>query len=313
MRLKMPKTSPLFRILMGLIILAACAILALPNGFLRKTYVDTGLQVDNSEGSYLHYLDVGQGDCTAISSKDRLCLIDVGNTSAGTAIVSKLKALGFHKVDFVLITHAHYDHIGGLRELLKGIEVGTVYLPDWEPESKGDLDFLNDVRADCKKLGVTLETMGAEDKFKLGDFEIDVLYIDREAEDENDRSAIIKARCKGNSFLFTGDATSEIEEKLMNRHIDLSCDILKAGHHGSKHSTSSEFLSRTGAGLVIFSCGKDNSYGHPAKATIDRLLAREVDWFRTDINGDITVDAVNLTVKAEHGTVTDAGEYSTAA
>lgn len=313
MRLKMPKTSPLFRILMSLLAVAACAILAMPSGIWRTAYRDTGLQVDTAKGSYVHYLNVGQGDCTAISSKDTVCLIDTGDTSAGKTIVNKLNALGFYKVEFILITHAHYDHIGGLRELLKGIEVGTIYLPDWEPESKSDLDYLNGVRADCKKYGVSLETMSVEDRFELGDFEIDVLYIDEKAKDENDRSAIIKASCDDSTFLFTGDATDEIEEDLINSRIDLSCDILKAGHHGSKYSTSSEFLAYTNPGLVIFSCGIDNSYGHPAEETLDRLIARGVDWFRTDINGDITVDAVNLTVKAEHGEVTKASEYLSAA
>ncbi len=313
MRYKGHKTSPLFRVLMSLLAVAACVILALPSGVWRTAYLDTGLQVDIATGSYVHYLDVGQGDCTAISSKDRLCLIDTGDSSAGTTIVSKLNALGFYKVDLILITHAHYDHIGGLREVLKGIEVETVLLPDWEPESESDLDYLNGVKEDCKKYGVSLESMDAADKYELGDFELEVLSIDVEAKDENDRSAIIKANCNDSTFLFTGDATDEIEEDLINSGIDLSCDILKAGHHGSKYSTSSEFLAYTNPGLVIFSCGSDNSYGHPAGETLDRLRARGVDWFRTDINGDITVDAVNLTVAAQHGEVTKADTYSTAA
>lgn len=303
-RVKFKRPSKLFCILMSILLVIACAIIAIPNDIWRPAYSDTGLQIDTANGAYLHYLDVGQGDCTAIASKDELALIDVGNTEEGDTVVDKLTALGHSKIDLILITHAHYDHIGGLRAILSQMNVGSVLIPKWEPDSKSDRNFLNAVKSDCKKYGVTLATLNEGDSFSIGRFDLKVLFINEDAEEENDRSAIIKATAAGSNFLFTGDATSETEKLMVKKGLNLDCEVLKAGHHGSRYSTTDELLSAARPGLVIFSCGAGNSYGHPSSDTLNRLRKRGIDWFRTDINGDITVDAAALRVAAERGEVT---------
>ncbi len=298
--------SPLFYLIMSVIVIAFAAVIAVPNGSdWRTVYTKASFKADISAGSYVYYFDVGQADSSALISKSEACLIDCGNRNNGDEIADKLEDLGVESLKYVVVTHAHYDHIGGLRALLKRVDIGAVIISSWIPADESDATFLESIKSDCEEKGVEIIELNAGLSFDVGDFKLDVLYDDDTAENENDRSAIIRADCGDNSFLFTGDATTEIEEAVINNDIDVDCDILKAGHHGSKYSTSTEFLYAVSPGLVIFSCGTDNSYGHPSVDTQERVRALGIDWFRTDYNGDIAIDAETLTVNAEKGSPTE--------
>ena len=298
--------SLLFYIIMSLIVVAMAAVIAWPTGSdWRTVYTKSNFKTDISTGSYIYYFDVDQADSSALISKGEACLIDCGNRNNGDQVADKLDALGVDRLKYVIVTHAHYDHIGGLRALLKRVDIGAVVISDWVPDSESDASFLESIKRDCDENNVKIINMKSGLSVDVGEFTLDVVYNDETAEDENDRSAIIRAANGQRKFLFTGDATTEIEKAIIANGIDVDCDILKAGHHGSKYSTSTEFLYATSPGLVIFSCGAENSYGHPSVETTERVKALGIDWFRTDYNGDIVVDAKTLTVKCEHGYLTD--------
>lgn len=298
--------SLLFYIIMSLIVVAMAAVIAWPTGSdWRTVYTKSNFKTDISTGSYVYYFDVDQADSSALISKGEACLIDCGNRNNGDQVADKLDALGVDRLKYVIVTHAHYDHIGGLRALLKRVDIGAVVISDWIPDDESDASFLESIKRDCEEENVEIIKLQTGLSVDVGDFTLDVVYNDTSAEDENDRSAIIRAVNGQRKFLFTGDATTKIEKAIIEKGIDVDCDILKAGHHGSKYSTSTEFLYATSPGLVIFSCGAENSYGHPSVETTERVKALGVDWFRTDYNGDIVVDAETLTVKCEHGYLTD--------
>ncbi len=292
-----------FCIIMAVIIALILVVVSLPTQKteFKRIYSTLDIKYEARKGNFVHYLDVGQADCTVITSDDEACLIDCGDEASGDKIVDKLDELGFNSVNFILITHAHDDHIGGLKAVLDQVQVGAVLISDWTPEDKDEAKLLASIEDMCVVSNINIITLREDDCFIVGDFTLDVLKVDPTTEDENDRSTVVRADCGENSFLFTGDATKNVEAALCHSSADIDCDVLKAGHHGSKESSSSEFLSAVSPGLAIFSCGAGNSYGHPSAETVARLNKLDIDYFRTDINGDIMIDADKLVVTAQYG------------
>ena len=315
-RYKKGRPTTTFCVIMALIVAAAAVILSLPESNLswRTVYSDAGLKPEGENGCCIYYLDVGQADCTAFVSDSAAGLIDCGDRSSGSDIADELRAKGIESLAFIIITHAHDDHLGGLLGLLEKMQVDTLFLSDTVGEGEENEDMFDAVFEACDKHSVKLDSLSKGDSLTLGEFSFNVLALDKTDEDVNDRSAVVRVECGDNAFLFTGDASSKVESELIASHAELSCDILKAGHHGSRYSTSADFLRATNPGLIIFSCGLDNSYSHPSESTLERVRRAGVDYFRTDYNGTITVDAKELVVSCEKGEITSpAGRRKAAA
>lgn len=231
----------------------------------------------------IYFLDVGQADSTLIINNNQTMLIDAGNNEDGNLIVEFIKSLGIEKIDYLVGTHAHEDHIGGMDDIINNFNIGTVYLPyttEKTTTTKTFEDVLDSLIA--KNLSITTANIG--DKFTLGNTNCEIMYVDNsEPEDTNDQSICIRLEFKNESFLFMGDASGKVE-KARNWP---QTNVLKVAHHGSKTSTSKEFLKQVKPQIAIISVGKDNSYKHPSEQVLERLESIKAKIYKTDELGTI--------------------------
>ena len=229
----------------------------------------------------VYYFDVGQADSILIECNDEYMLIDAGNNNDGDGLVNYLKRLGVSKLKYVVATHAHEDHIGGMDNILYGFDVEHFYMPDVVTTTKTFEDVV--VALEDKK--IAFETPEVGYVFYLGSSKFTVLHVGDESDDLNDTSIVVRALFGNNSFLFMGDATSKVEERIYNMKID--SDVLKVGHHGSSYSSTNKFLKEVTPEYAIISSGYGNSYGHPHSEALNRLKNNNVKIYRTDREGTI--------------------------
>ncbi|WCF08735.1 MBL fold metallo-hydrolase [Paenibacillus thiaminolyticus] len=245
----------------------------------------------------VYYLDVGQGDSTYIRTpQGQHILIDGGDNDKGQDVVAYLKHLGVKQLDVVIATHPDADHIGGLDDVLNSFKVGAVYAPKVSHTTQTFEDFLKAVKKQklgikTAKSGVTIPLKGVTAEF--------VAPVKEYGKDLNEWSAVLHLKYKETSFLFTGDAEAKSEADMLEHPEKLRADVLKVGHHGSETSTSQKFLSAVQPTYAVISAGTDNKYGHPKKATMDRLKKASVKTFRTDTQGTITAISDGKKIKFE--------------
>lgn len=244
---------------------------------------------DNDGQLVVHFLDVGQGDSEFVELPNGQCmLIDASVSSYGDKIVETIEGYGYSEIDYLVATHPHADHIGGMNDVVESFEIGEIYMPKATSSSKtfeGLLTAISDkgLQINAASAGKTI-CSDAETK-------IEILAPNSESyDDTNNYSAVIKVTYGKNSFLFTGDAEELSEDEMLDySYGKLSADVLKVGHHGSNTSSSEAFLQAVSPMYGVISCGAGNSYGHPHKETISRLNDLDVEYYRTDINGTVTI------------------------
>ena len=244
----------------------------------------------------IHYIDVGQADASLVLCDGKTMLIDGGNVADSSLIVAYLKKLNIDYLDYIVCTHAHEDHVGGLSGALSVARAGVVYAPQTETNSKAYNNFLRKVSE--QNLRITHPTIGS--CITLGNSNIQFIGpISEATSDLNNSSIVLKITYGDTSFLFTGDAEREEEQTLLGKEM-LESDVLKVGHHGSDTSTSYPFLREVMPEYAVISVGKSNSYGHPTETVLSRLRDADVKVYRTDLQGDIIVrsDGENITVTA---------------
>lgn len=238
----------------------------------------------NSDMLEVHFIDVGQGDSTLIIQGDKSMLIDAGTNESHEIVEEYLKAQGIQKLDYIVGTHPHEDHIGGLDDVIKNFDVDNILFPKAISTTKTFESFINAVKDKGMKL--TNPIVGQE--YELGKARFKILAPNSEKYDElNNYSIVLKLSFGNVNYLFTGDAQKESEEEILNNGIDIKSDVIKIGHHGSSTSTSSKFLNAVNPKYAVISLGKDNSYGHPHKEIITRLKISDIKIYRTDENGTI--------------------------
>lgn len=244
---------------------------------------------NSSESNYVgtdnlkvHFIDVGQADSILITAGSDAMLIDAGENGDGDFVVDYIKSQGISDLDYVIGTHPHEDHIGGLDDVINSFDVGKVLMPKQKSTTKTFEDVLLSIQN--KGLKVTNPKVGA--KYNLGQAEWTLLAPSQEYEETNNSSMVIKLIFGNNSFMFTGDAEEKSEKEILKTG-NLNSDLLKVGHHGSKSSTSIDFLKEVGPTYAVISVGTDNRYGHPDKEIIERLIEQNVEILRTDELGTI--------------------------
>ena len=235
----------------------------------------------NKDKLNILYFDVGQADSTLIVYKDKTMLIDAGNSRDGELIVNGIKALGISRLDYVIGTHVHEDHVGGMIYIIDSFDIGVFYLPyDTMTTANYYKKLLNSLRK--KELQITEANKG--DKFAINELDFEIMSVDNsEPEDANDTSIVIELTYGEQKYLFMGDAT-EINEENRNWN---DVDVLKVGHHGSNTSSSQKFLNQVLPEISIISVGKDNSYGLPKDKILERLNKLNTQIYRTDKDGTI--------------------------
>ena len=256
---------------------------------------ETFKETENTNTLDITYLDVGQADSILIQNKGHNMLIDAGNNEDGPLLVQYFKEQNITKFDYLITTHPHEDHIGGMDDIINNFDIEKIYMPDVTTTTKTFLDVLEAI----EKKNMTYDVPNINQNFTLGNTLFQVIYTGNDKKNLNNSSIILKATFKNTSYLFTGDATSEVEKKILNKNIQAT--VLKVGHHGSKYSTTTDFLNKINPKYAIISVGKNNSYNHPNQVTINKLEKKNIEIHRTDQEGSIFLKSdgktINITSK----------------
>ena len=239
------------------------------------------------------FLDVGQADAILIRNKGKNTLIDAGNNEDGKKLVSYFDSLGIDSFEYVIGTHAHEDHIGGLDDIIESFNINTFYMPDALTTTKTFEEVLDAL--DSK--GYYFETPKIDSSFKMEDCIFEVLYVGDDEKELNNSSIVLLMKYGNQRFLFTGDAEEKTEEAIL--HKDIKADVLKVGHHGSEYSTSDEFLEKVNPRYAIIEVGQNNTYKHPKKEILDKLEKRNITIYRTDEDGTIHLKSDGKTINIE--------------
>jgi len=245
----------------------------------------------------VHVLDVGQADSILIQLPNRQAmLIDGGNDGDESAITNYMGSLNITAIDYLVATHPHADHIGGLPAIIDSMDIGEIYMPRISHNTRTFERLLNSI--DNKGLQINTAKAGLS-ILSESDLRIDVIAPVKDTyNDINEYSAVVKIIYGDTAFLFMGDAGTSSEGQII---ADVSADVLKVGHHGSRSSTSQAFLTKVAPIYAVISAGMDNSYGHPTDEILSRLNDANVGVYRTDLQGTVvfTSDGSKVTANKE--------------
>ena len=251
------------------------------------------VKIEDSYSSYIiegakikvHYIDVGEGDSIFIElPNDMTMLIDAGESNVSSYIAEYIRDLGYLKIDYLIGTHPHADHIGGMSYIINNFVIGKIYMPKAISTSKTYENLLNTIvdnnlKVTTAKVGVSI--------LNIDNLRVDIIAPNSDNySDLNNYSAVIKIVYKNKSFLFMGDAERVSEDEIKT---DVSVDVIKVGHHGSDTSSSASFVKKVNAKYAIISVGADNEYNHPSEDVVSRFQSSGAKVYRTDLNGNIIV------------------------
>ena len=247
------------------------------------------------------FIDVGQGDSTLLESCGEFVLIDAGEKEYGSVVTDYIKSRGAKSLKYIIATHPHSDHIGGLAKVIKSIDTENFITVETDQNTS---TWMNVLQA-AEDRGLDYIDAVPGNTYSFGEAEFTILApLGDSYSGYNDYSVVTKVVCGSRSFLLTGDAEKQSEKEMLASGADLSADVLKCGHHGSSSSSTANFLKAVRPTYAIISCGKDNDYGHPHKETLKKLSLLGCACYRTDELGTIvaTTDGITLSFTAAKGT-----------
>ncbi len=266
-------------------------------------FTDNATGDENKNGFSVHFIDVGQGDCTLVVCDGKYLLVDAGENGHETEIINYLRSMKVEKLDYIIATHQHSDHIGGIPEVLEEFEADNIIMPrltkEQTPTNSTYKAFLTALQNSDAKIISAKPGL----KYSLNDAEFEILGpVTNDCEDINSMSAVTKITYGETSFLITGDAEKDEELEIIDNGSDLDCDVLRVGHHGSSTSSSKEFLEAVTPEICVISCGINNDYGHPHDKVMNRLDNYTDEIYRTDICGSIVMksDGENIEISYDN-------------
>ena len=251
----------------------------------KETPIKENIEIKEDDYLKIYFIDVGQADCILIDNNHEYTLIDGGNTTDGKKLVNYFKSLGIEKFNYVIATHPHEDHIGGLNFIIYKFKIDHFLSTNIKTDFKSYDNMINAL----EEKNIKLEVPNINDTFTMGDCVFKVIYIGNNKEDINSSSIILEVNYKNTSYLFTGDTTTETEKEILDSLNEI--DVLKVAHHGSQYGTSAQFLLKTKPKYAIISVGKDNDYGYPKQVVLDKLNELNTKVYRTDELGTIILSS----------------------
>ncbi|MBU3158290.1 MBL fold metallo-hydrolase [Clostridium frigoris] len=258
-----------------------------------RSTIKTNLDLENN--MVTHFIDVGQGDCTLIQVNNKNLLIDSGTSDSKQKLIRYLKKNNITKLDYIVATHPHADHIGGMASIIKNFEIGEF----WAPKALESTGVFNDMIDALRAKNLKIKIASPNTSLNLGPNTTCIMLSPNKTtyDNLNNYSCTLKISYKNSTYLFTGDIETQAEDELMANNYDLSAQILKVAHHGSKSSSSEGFLDKVSPKISIISCGIDNDYGHPNKEILDRLKKLNCIVYRTDLAKTIVLISDGTKIK----------------
>jgi competence protein ComEC len=229
------------------------------------------------------FLDVGQADTALISCEGHYMMIDGGNAADSNLIYSALQRRDISYLDYMVFSHTHEDHIGGLSGALQYVDVGVCYGSSDEGDTKAFTNFKR--KLEEKRLSITIPQNTAT--FKLGEADVTVTHVTTDATDPNEDELVVRIVYGDTSFLFTGDIGQETEKALIGNNVELESTVLKVPHHGSAGSSGYQFLREVNPRYSVISVGEGNNYGHPTEEALSKYRDLGTTLYRTDLHGDV--------------------------
>jgi beta-lactamase superfamily II metal-dependent hydrolase len=264
----------------------------------------SGGKFDSAEGVSVHFIDVGQGDSALILTPENSILIDSGEREYAPAVLNYLKTQGVKKLDYIIASHPHSDHIGGMSEIINELGAERIIMPDVRddmvPTTSAFLRLLDSIEAG----GVEVIFAKSGINFNLDNgAKLEIIAPLNDYDKMNNYSIVAKFTHQHGTFLFTGDIESAAEDDIADSGIDISADVLKVAHHGSATSSKAKFLNAVGGRFAVIGVGSPNSYNHPRDEVLNRLRNRNYEILRTDLHGNIVFDvtADGLVVYVQKG------------
>ena len=241
----------------------------------------------------VHFIDIGQGNAILVQSGGQNLLYDGGDQSHADLLISYLQQQNVENIDYMIASHYDEDHIGGLVPCFDNFSISNVFGPDYVHTSNLFNNFMNTATANA----IIVQYPSVGETFEFGTGSFTVLAPSGISQNSNDNSLVIKLENGSNSFIFTGDAEETSEQDMISTGMNLDCDVLSVGHHGSASSTTWDFLEATSPSYAVISCGINNQYNHPSADTMGRLSDMGIPVFRTDKQGTIIAvsDGTNIT------------------
>lgn len=283
------------KIIIYLFVLAAIAGLAAIWILAGKDEIRDDRRETTKEGMMeVYFLDVGQGDSILVRSEGESMLIDAGTNEDEELVISYLKKLGVEHLDYVIATHPHIDHIGGMDAVMENFSVGICFMP----QETYDSASYNDVMEIVQEKEILISYPDFQESYQIGSGQF--VFItpdsDKQYEDVNDSSIGIRLTNGKHSFLLCGDISTSIEKQILNSGILIRSDVMKLNHHGSSDSNSWDFIKKVSPSYVVVTCGRRNEFGHPHEKVMKRIKEYGAGIFRTDRQGTVVFfsDGKNL-------------------
>ena len=291
--MKTKKILKVAAILLAAILLGVCLLITFANDPAIPTwdniFISLGLKegVTGEDDDFIVFLDVDQGDGALIVSNGQTALIDGGEDEFSERTYNKIRGYKVTDLDLIVASHIHSDHIAAIPFFMERLKTGNIIIDNSKNRTEGDIKSLNKILGICEDKKTKVFSPIRATVVNVGDFELTVLGFYPELSGENNHSIFTMAKIGDTKVLFTGDAENAAEKKILNDGINVDCDVLKVGHHGSKTSSSEQFLSAATPDYAVISCGENNKYSHPNDEILIRLKNVGAEILRTDLKGDI--------------------------